>query len=127
MSLKGISFEKPSARRIFVNPVGLRGISFEKPENLKFIKVIGKKGVPLANAKVIVQDTGEDSVSYTDSTGLAEIVPDVGQTVNILVSQYKTFRKAVSYTTDSEPLVKTVLLDTNLPIIVPPRITETPV
>lgn len=113
MSLKGISIEQPTGRRVFTNPVGLRGISFETPSNIRLIKVVDFRGNPFPNAKVTIHNSGGDFVVFTNQNGLAEILPDTVGTVLFDVEQYKTIQTGFSYTYASELPTKTVKIQSS--------------
>ena len=99
MSFRGISFEQPLGERIVTFPVGFRGISIETPANIRFVKICDFRGRPYTNAKITLYNSGGVTFeSFTNDSGIAEIVPDQVGTVTFDVEQFKTIEKGIPYT-----------------------------
>ena len=113
----GISQEQSSGRRSFTFPTGFRAIVQEFADNIKFIRVTDFKGIPLSNVQVKLNNTAGPLITITNQNGIAEIVPDVGQTITIDLKQFSMDLVGVSYTTDTEPRTRSIILDTIIPVL----------
>jgi hypothetical protein len=111
----GISQELSSGRRPYTFPTGFRAIIQEFPDSLRFIKVTDYKGVPLSNVQVTVNNTGGSVTTTTDQDGNAEIIPDLSTPITIDLKQYSMELNSISYNTDTDPEVRTIILDTIIP------------
>lgn len=110
-----ISQEQSTGRRPYTAPVGFRAIVQEVPTTVRFIKVTDYKGVPLSNVAVKVNNGGGPSTTLTNQDGIAEILPDIGSSITIDLKQYSMELTGVAYNTTTDPVVKSVILDTIIP------------
>lgn len=114
-SFAGIVHEQSAVRRPYTAPTGFRAIIQEYPTNLRFIKVTDYKGVPLANVAVKVNNIGGSVTTFTNSDGIAEIVPDVATNITIDLKQYSMELIGTAYNTTTSPTTRTLILDTIIP------------
>lgn len=117
MGFEGISEQQTFGRRVYTFPMGFRGISEQLPDNTRFIKVTSYRGIPMKDVIITVHNTGGDEMATTNSEGIATIYPDVSTAITIDLVQFKTRLNGVAYNTDTDDVVKTVILDTLMHIL----------
>lgn len=114
-SIKGITNQNSSDRRSVTFPWGFRCLTQELNAEIRFIRVTNFRGIPLSNCLVTVNNPGDPLTTTTDNQGLTEILPNVSQNLTVDLKQYSTELKGVPYNTDTDPLIKTIILDTKIP------------